>query len=479
MLFPTLSFAVFFAVVYPLYWGLFGRTRTRHLLILLASYLFYGAWDWRFVFLLALSTLVNWGLAYEIGRRADARRRILLVLAVVLNLAALGLFKYLGFFSETVNSLFRLAGLTARAPLFEVIAPVGISFFSFMAISYVMDVYRRTTAPVGLLDFAVYLAFFPHLVAGPIVRVVEFVPQLAEIRPIGRREVSQAAWLIGQGLFKKVVVSSYVASTIVDPVFGVPSAHSSGEVLLAIYGYAVQIYADFSGYTDMAIGIALLLGIRFPDNFDRPYAATSLQSFWRRWHMTLSRWLRDYLYVSLGGSRRGKLATYRNLFLTMVLGGLWHGAAATFIVWGLIHGIGLAIERWLRRDQTERSAAETVHGDDRVRRALIRCVGWLITFHVVCLAWVFFRASTLDGAFEILGQVATGWRAGVTLDPLLIVTIAGMIALQLLPPDWSGRLEARFARLPLTAQAVAMGTFLGLTVILGPDGVAPFIYYQF
>jgi D-alanyl-lipoteichoic acid acyltransferase DltB (MBOAT superfamily) len=451
----------------------------RHGFILLASYLFYGAWDWRFVFLLVLSTLVNWALGVAIARGADSLRRPLLTLAIVLNLGALGLFKYLGFFSESVNSLFRLVGLTARAPLYEVVAPVGISFFSFMAISYVFDVYRRQTEPVGLLDFAVYLAFFPHLVAGPIVRVVEFVPQLAEIRPLSREDASRAAWLIAQGLFKKVVISSYVATTIVDPVFGVPSSYSAAEVLLAIYGYAVQIYADFSGYTDMAIGIALLLGIRFPANFDRPYAATSLQDFWRRWHMTLSRWLRDYLYVALGGNRHGRLATYRNLLLTMVLGGLWHGAAATFVVWGLIHGGGLAIERWLHRASGVGTGCQCEGGPDRVRRVLWGGLGWLVTFHLVCLAWVFFRAATLDSALNVLRQVWTGWRVVPGLELGLVVTIAGMIGLQLLPETWSVRAEARFARLPMTAQAVGMGLFLALTVILGPAGVAPFIYYQF
>ncbi|MFN8633172.1 MAG: MBOAT family protein [Chloroflexota bacterium] len=490
MLFPTLSFTAFFALVYPLYWGLLGRRRTRHVLILVASYLFYGAWDWRFVFLLMLSTLVNWTLARQLHQCAERWRRPILGVAIALNLTALGLFKYLGFFSETVNGVFRTVGLTARAPLYEVVAPVGISFFSFMAISYVFDVYRRRTEPVGLLDFAVYLAFFPHLVAGPIVRVVEFVPQLADLQPLSRENASRAAWLIGQGLFKKVVISSYVATTIVDPVFGVPSNYGAVEVLVAIYGYAVQIYADFSGYTDMAIGIALLLGIKFPPNFDRPYRATSLQEFWRRWHMTLSRWLRDYLYVALGGNRHGELATYRNLLLTMALGGLWHGAAATFVVWGLLHGGGLALERWLhglRRSDERRGkdsgGGSAATGDAESTRdlqgVLWAGLGWLLTFHLVCLAWVFFRASTVESAFEILWRAMTAWRVGSAVDPLLVVTIVGAIGLQLLPAGLAARLEDRFARLPLSAQAVAMGIFLGLTVILGPAGVAPFIYYQF
>ena len=271
-----------------------------------------------------------------------ARQKTLLWLAVGGNLAVLGYFKYYDFFVSSTENLATLVGLDIPLDVRTVILPVGISFYTFMGISYIVDVYRGDTEPTTLEKFAVYLSFFPHLVAGPIVRPNELIPQIETPRSPRRVDTSRAFYLIAAGLFKKVVISSYLAGHIVDEVFANPDQYSSLEILIAIYAYAVQIYADFSGYTDIAIGIALLLGFTFPQNFDSPYAAVSIQDFWRRWHMTLSRWLRDYLYIPLGGSRRGVAITYRNLLLTMLLGGLWHGAGWTFVAWGLIHGIASA-----------------------------------------------------------------------------------------------------------------------------------------
>ena len=242
-----------------------------------------------------------------------------------------------------------IVGLDLPLSLSTIILPVGISFYTFMAISYVVDTYRGDFVPTTLEKFAVYLSFFPHLVAGPIVRPGELIPQLDVPRDPRRVDTSRAFYLIATGLFKKVVIANYLASHIVDQVFGAPGQHSSLEILIGIYAYAVQIYADFSGYTDIAIGLALLLGFKFPQNFDSPYAAVSLQDFWRRWHMTLSRWLRDYLYIPLGGNRKGTIITYRNLMLTMLIGGLWHGAGWTFIVWGGIHGVGLVLRALAQR----------------------------------------------------------------------------------------------------------------------------------
>ncbi len=253
----------------------------------------------------------------------------------------LGYFKYYDFFVNSSDNLLSLVGLDVPLELKSIVLPVGISFYTFMAISYVVDTYRGDFVPTTLEKFAVYLSFFPHLVAGPIVRPGELIPQLDTPRDPRRVDTSRAFYLIATGLFKKVVIANYLAANIVDEVFGAPGQHSSLEILIAVYAYAVQIYADFSGYTDIAIGIALLLGFSFPQNFDSPYAARSLQDFWRRWHMTLSRWLRDYVYIPLGGNRKGTLFTYRNLMLTMLIGGLWHGAGWTFVVWGAIHGAGL------------------------------------------------------------------------------------------------------------------------------------------
>ncbi|MGD9894662.1 MAG: MBOAT family protein [Dehalococcoidia bacterium] len=472
MLFPTVAFATFFAVVYPICWWLRSRARAWQVFVLGASYVFYGFWDWRFVGLIVLSTLVNQLAAVLLARGFERGRRAILVAALVFNVSLLGGFKYYGFFVDSFNNLLRDLGLSTRAPLLEVLIPVGISFFTFQAISYVVDVYRRSLRPGSLLEFAVYLAFFPHLVAGPIVRAAEFLPQLAHPRVLSNDDASRAALLIARGLFKKVVISSFLASGIVDPVFGAPEQHSSAEILAATFGFAVQIYADFSGYTDMAIGIALLLGIRFPQNFDRPYAATSLQDFWHRWHITLSRWLRDYLYIPLGGNRRGRLHTYLNLLLTMVLGGLWHGAAWTFIVWGFFHGFGLAAERGLRGlgdGQLSRSALDVP----------LRWLGPLLTFLFVCVGWVFFRADSVESALTLLSRSVTAWGAAPLVTPGLVVVIAAAITVQYLPAGLERRLETAVTRVPLVAQGAALGLFIAFTFALGPTGVAPFIYYQF
>lgn len=474
MLFPTLTFAVFFVVVYPIYWFLRERGQAWKPFILAASYLFYGFWDWRFVSLIIASTVVNQWLAIWIAAPGYRLRRGLLVLALIFNLGLLGVFKYYGFFTDSLNSLLRALGLGTRLPIFEIIVPVGISFFTFQAISYVVDIYKGKLKPAPALDFAVYLAFFPHLVAGPIVRAAEFLPQLRYPQSVDRRAASRAVMLIAVGLFKKVVIASNLSTIIVDPVFGLPGQHSAPEILLAIYGYAIQIYADFSGYTDMAIGIALLLGITFPQNFDRPYTATSLQDFWRRWHMTLSRWLRDYLYISLGGSRRGRLMTYRNLLLTMTLGGLWHGASLTFIAWGVFHGLGLGVERLLGERRAARGAGEAatvIPGHPWLSR--------LLTFHLVCIGWVLFRADSLGSAAQVLWRSVTAWGPAPLASVNLALVIAAALAMQYIPVGLSRRVEGALAEPPLVVQGAALGICIALIFALGPKGIAPFIYYQF
>jgi D-alanyl-lipoteichoic acid acyltransferase DltB (MBOAT superfamily) len=338
-----------------------------------------------------------------------------------------------------------------------------------MAISYVVDVSRYEVQPSRWLDVSVYLAFFPHLVAGPIVRGDELIPQIRRRRDGGAIDLSRAAFLIFGGLFKKVVVSSYLATQIVDPVFGAPSAHGGLEVLIAIYAYAIVIYADFSAYTDIAIGAALLLGFEFPANFDRPYSAVSIADFWRRWHMTLSRWLRDYLYIPLGGSRHGELRTATNLMLTMILGGLWHGAGWTFLAWGAYNGIALVIGRRRRI---------------RARRMVPAVSGWavarqrIVTFHLVCLGWVFFRADSMGSAFELLGRLwARGSLEAVT--PLVLLAIGGMLFVQNLPSAPALRAQVAFSRFAPVLQGAALALVLFAITTLGPQGVTPFIYFRF
>jgi D-alanyl-lipoteichoic acid acyltransferase DltB (MBOAT superfamily) len=334
-----------------------------------------------------------------------------------------------------------------------------------MAISYVVDTYRGELVPASLARFAVFQAFFPHLVAGPIVRASELLPQLEEQRDPRRVDVSRAFFLIVSGLFLKVVIANHLATNIVDDVFAAPNRHSSLEVLVGVYGYAVQIFADFCGYTNIAIGIALLLGFEFPQNFASPYTAVSLQDFWRRWHMTLSRWLRDYLYIPLGGNRKGRLLTYRNLMLTMLLGGLWHGAAWTFVIWGGIHGLGLSIERATGWRPTSPAA---------------RWFGRILTFHVVCFGWIFFRADSFGRAGDVLARLFTAWghSSPLVTTSVVLAILVGILG-QYIRPAAIGAALRGFQRLPVPAQATGFAVALAAINTLGPVGVAPFIYFRF
>jgi D-alanyl-lipoteichoic acid acyltransferase DltB (MBOAT superfamily) len=425
-----------------------------------------------------------------------------MTVGVGLNLVLLGFFKYYGFFVDSVLALLEPLGLAPTALLVQIGLPVGISFFTFCAISYVVDVFRDEQEPVSLVNFAVYLAFFPHLVAGPIVRVSEFEPQLRRRRNPDAVDATRAARLIVRGLFKKVVIANYLATAIVDPVFVAPGQHTNWELLVAAWAYAVQIYADFSGYTDIAIGIALMMGIKFPDNFDQPYSSRSIQEFWRRWHMTLSRWLRDYLYIPLGGNRGGPRAEYRNLFLTMLLGGLWHGASWNFVIWGAFHGGGLALERRhaARRERAvaggpvptgrAQDPADGIHRPDDATlvmerpRAVVRppLNPWLArlwVFHFVGVGWIFFRATDLGVALAYLWGLVANWGVGTLVTPtVLLALVAGMVG-QFVPRRWGDAFEYRVSHLPPMVLAVGVGLSLVVINLLGPQGVAPFIYFQF
>ncbi len=477
MLFPTVTFALFFFVVLPVSWYLMPTRERWKLFMLAASYFFYGYWNWHFVFLLAASTVVNQLFARAIhASAADARRRALLTLDVVFNLGILAYFKYADFFLSSSRDVLGAFGIDAGNTLVNVALPVGISFFTFQALSYVIDVYRRDFEPGSLINFATYLSFFPHLVAGPIVRGAEFMPQIDEPKDPRRIDASRAFFLIFIGLFKKVVLANFLATEIVDQVFATPGQRSSLELLVGVYAYAVQIYADFSGYTDMAIGLALLLGFRFPLNFDSPYTATSIQDFWRRWHMTLSRWLRDYLYIPLGGNRNGNGATYRNLMLTMVIGGLWHGAAWTFVLWGAIHGVAQSLEHWRRSVRAARGLP------DPPDTAARRWAGRLVTFNVVCLAWIFFRAESVGSAFDYLTTMLDPghwFQASPLVTGGVLLAVAVGIAGQFVPRAATARLMARFSRLSPVAMGFTIGVALLVINTLGPRGVAPFIYFQF
>jgi D-alanyl-lipoteichoic acid acyltransferase DltB (MBOAT superfamily) len=476
MLFPTTDFAIFFVVVFALHWALNPHRRAWKWFMLAASYAFYAWWDWRLVWLLALvSALAQLGAMWVESQDDERQRMRRALISAVGLLVPLAWFKYYGFFALSLANAFDSIGLSAPMPLLQLVLPIGISFYTFMAISYVVDVARLEVAPAPWLDVFVYLAFFPHLVAGPIVRGDELLPQIRRARDPGRIDLSRAAYLILGGLFKKVVVSSFLAAQIVDPVFGAPEAHSALETLVAIYGYAIVIYTDFSAYTDIAIGTALLLGFRFPENFDRPYSAISLRDFWHRWHMTLSRWLRDYLYIPLGGSRRGDVRTAVNIMITMLLGGLWHGAGWTFVVWGGLHGGGQVIGRLRRRRRIERGLPPDPVSLAAVFRARV------VTFHLVCLGWVFFRADSIASAFAVLSRLVRGWGEEAALvTPLVVLTIAAMLLLQNVPTAPSAaRLQVVLSRAGPVLQGAALALVLFAITSLAPEGVAPFIYFQF
>jgi D-alanyl-lipoteichoic acid acyltransferase DltB (MBOAT superfamily) len=475
VLFPTVTFAIFFSIVLPLNWLLMPRGARWRVFILAASYFFYGYWNWRFVTLLVAVTLWNQFWGHVIHRaHTDRTRRLSLTAAIAGDLGILAYFKYYDFFLLSAKNLLDDFGIAVNPTFLEITLPVGVSFFTFQSMSYVIDIFRKQLRPVRLIDFAVFIAFFPHLVAGPIVRASEFLPQLQERHDPRRVDASRAFFLIMAGLFKKVVLADFLATRIVEPVFGVPTQHSALEALVATYGFAVQIYCDFSGYTDIAIGLALLLGFRFPQNFDAPYTARSIQDFWRRWHMTLSRWLRDYLYIPLGGNRGTAATTYRNLMLTMLLGGLWHGASWTFVVWGGLHGAYLAFEH--RRSQRRREHGLPFDADTVRTRVVQR----LVTFHLVCLAWVFFRAETFNDALALIGRLFSGWGTESTLvKPAVLLAIAVGIGMQYIPRVSLERVEAAFSRLRPATMGLTLG--LGLLVIdaLGPQGVSNFIYFAF
>jgi alginate O-acetyltransferase complex protein AlgI len=464
MLFPSVQFGIFFPIVLALSWALMSRPWLWKPFILAASYVFYAAASPIFCLLLAGVTIWNHVAARLIHRTPSTRAAArICALAVAGNLLALGVFKYYSFFAQAFARTLHSVSLGMPLPLLTIALPVGISFFTFQAISYTVDVKRGLIEPASLIDMAVYLSFFPHLVAGPIVRAREFLPQLARPRDPERVAVSAGLTLIAMGLVKKVVIADYLGRVVVDPVFGVPQAYHAPDVLLAAYAYAAQIYCDFSGYTDIAIGLALLLGFVFPQNFRSPYRATGFRDFWQRWHMTLSRFLRDFVYIPLGGSRtRTRLLTYRNLMITMVLGGLWHGAAWTFILWGAFHGAGLVCEH--------------AFGGKLKTPAWLR---WLVTFHLIVLAWVLFRAQGIGNAWSVLSRLGSLGSPTLWTVPVVLAIVVA-IGPQLLPPRPFAGLQERLGRLSPALLGVALAVLILFVAATVPStGVPPFIYFRF
>ncbi|MBV9245706.1 MAG: MBOAT family protein [Methylobacteriaceae bacterium] len=472
MLFPTIDFAVFFALVFPVTWSLNSWNFSKKIWLVAASYLFYSFWDWRFLFLLFFSSIGNFCAGMLIGSaKGLGVRRLVLAVAVALNLSVLGYFKYYNFLSLTLSNVLARLGLNVDFGSTEVALPIAISFLTFHGLSYIIDVYRGRIAPSkSAVDLLLYISFFPHLVAGPIVRAHDFLPQLERRSDPSTIRVGQSVFLILGGLFKKVVIASHVSTLFVDPIFVEPTNYGTIDLILGMYAYAVVIYCDFSAYTDIAIGIANLLGYQFPQNFDQPYRALSLQDFWRRWHMTLSTWLRDYLYISLGGNRHGTFATYRNLIITMGLGGLWHGAGLQFIVWGLMHGVGLAVERALGLRQ-ERDAPR--------RGRFTIFIAWFVTFHFVCIAWVFFRSPSLDAAAAYFGTMFSNPTVPSTITWFVAVWMAVGFLTQWIDASYFRKLQGYYERSPLAAKVLVPFAVIYVIAVLSPVGIPPFIYFQF
>ena len=472
MLFPTATFALFFLVVLPLSWLTMPWPHRWRPFIIVASYVFYGWWDWRFVFLLAGCTLWNQVLAVRIWRsRSQSQRQRTALLALAGNLGVLGYFKYYDFFVSSTDNMASIVGLDLPLSLKSVVLPVGISFYTFMAISYVVDAYRGEFEPTTLEKFAVYLSFFPHLVAGPIVRPSELIPQIETPRNPRRVDTSRAFYLIATGLFKKVVIANYLASSIVDEVFAAPGQHSSLEILIAIYAYAVQIYADFSGYTDIAIGIALLLGFTFPQNFDSPYAATSRPGL-------LAALAHDALALAprlpLHPARRQPARSADDVSQPDADDADRRPLARRGVDLrrlGRSPRPGPRLERWWHG---------AARAGDAPRSTRSLWLARIATFHFVCFAWIFFRSDSFGAAWDMIEGLFTGWgEASPLVTGGVLLAIAVGIGSQYLPARIPRIIMARFSRLPVLGQATVLALALMLTSVLGPEGVAPFIYFQF
>jgi D-alanyl-lipoteichoic acid acyltransferase DltB (MBOAT superfamily) len=473
MLFNSLTFVLFFAIVLglhnlPLSW------RVKKTNLLLASYLFYAAWNPPFVLLLWLSTIVDWIVARRIhAEERQGYRRLWLIVSIAVNLGVLGFFKYGDFLLHNWQAAMGSFGITYTPPEWSIVLPVGISFYTFQTMAYSLDVYLRRAAPAkSLLDFSLFVTFFPQLVAGPIVRPTQLIPQFAEPRRASPGQLRWGLALMTIGLFNKVVIADGLLAPSADAVFGAEAALPALDAWLGTLAFSGQIFCDFAGYSTTAIGIALCLGFSLPNNFRFPYAAIGFSDFWQRWHISLSSWLRDYLYIPLGGNRKGRGRTYANLMTTMLLGGLWHGASWTFVVWGGLHGLYLAIERWL---------TETFAGARIARTVLFQFAMALVTYFAVNITWVFFRAQDFPQAFSMLVSMFGLQTEATSVLPTIRIIEVIVVTVSLVGIHWFMRersLEDVAQRAPTWLLGFIWGAMLFAIITAQGTGDA-FIYFQF
>jgi alginate O-acetyltransferase complex protein AlgI len=472
LLFNSWVFLPFILAVLGLYHSV--RFRAQNVVLLIASYVFYGAWDWRFLFLIWLSTIVDFFVGRSLHRTTDlGRRKLLLGVSCVANLGMLGFFKYCNFFIDNAVSVLAALGVNVDPVHLSIVLPVGISFYTFQTMSYTIDIYRGKISPCNqFLDFALFVAFFPQLVAGPIERASSLLPQITLPRRTSFDQLYSGAWLVLWGLFKKVVIADNLG-IVVDRVFETGGDANGIVCLLAIYAFAYQIYCDFSGYSDIARGIAKLLGIELMRNFNIPYFAQNPADFWHRWHISLSTWLRDYLYIPLGGSRGSEGKTYRNLAVTMLLGGLWHGAAWNFVFWGAYHGGLLAGHRWL----TKSVRSPVLHAASGRITRLGRCV---FMFHLTCIGWLLFRAPNMDVVVRFFGRIVTDFVVTSDLVETLFPVLFYPSMLWVIE-FWIRNEDDPRSKLGWNYGIGAVTTTLlfVLTWILAAPSGADFIYFQF
>jgi D-alanyl-lipoteichoic acid acyltransferase DltB (MBOAT superfamily) len=478
----TSKYFAFLIIVFFAYWSIINRQAWRTAILLGASYLYYSqAGPLPLLLLFSISTIdfVITRVMSKCGTKS--KRKLLLCASLLVDIGVLCVFKYANFFVDSVNGGLSIFGQTFSLKHLNILAPIGISFFIFQSVAYVVDVYRKDTEPArNYFEYLSFISFFPTIIAGPILRAKQLLPQLRESKVLTAEIGGQALFLIAIGLIKKMAIADYLATNFVDRVFDFPDRFSSLEVLAAIYGYALQIYADFSGYSDIAIGAAMLLGFKLPENFNVPYRSENLPEFWRRWHISLSTWLRDYVFFSVVGRRmRNSTVMYAGLIVTMLIGGLWHGPTWTFVLWGALHGVGLASYRWFSTWKSKKSSSEKWGWLQRRNTIASRAIAIVLTFHYVCLTWVFFRAETVGQAKTILLQLfnLTGDITNLA-PPVLLIIAAGLFA-QLIPENFWEGIRSGFVRLPAFGQAVVLTALAAGLYTIASSDVVPFIYTRF